>query len=353
MPISREATVWGLRLLVGLEPDAATVEFHRAGYDTVDDMRTAFLRTPQGRELYRAANADSASSDATGRYSVPLFLLRAPGYADVPWAFQQPSLTAPVSQLCTNEQMEDPVYARLCGRLGLDSAAKHRKAWEFAYILAALEARGLVAAGRSGLGFGTGKEPLPSAFAAAGVRVVATDAPAELSYSENWAASQQWTQQVEDLWHGDLVDQRAFTELVSYRPADMNKIPSDLREFDFCWSACCLEHLGSIRHGLDFIRNSLDTLRSGGVAVHTTEFNLGSNEATLETDVLCVFRKRDIELLMHELIAEGHVVETLNLWPGATPTDEHIDLPPFSHPHLKLVLAGSMSTSIGLIVTKR
>ena len=351
MTISPEAAAWGLRLLVGLEPDDEAVEFHRAGYDNIDDMRTAFLRTPQGRELYRQANGGSSAADGPSRYAVPLFLLRPPEHANVPWTFQRPSMTEPVSQLCTYEQMEDPSFARLCGQLGL-GPARQRKVWEFAYILSVLQARGLLASGRTGLGFGTGQEPLPSVFAAAGVRVTATDAPAELNHSESWARSLQWTQHVEDLWHKNLVDQDTFRTLVSYRPVDMNRIPSDLRGFDFCWSACCLEHLGGIRPGLDFIHNSLDTLRPGGVAVHTTEFNLGSNDATLELETLCLFRKRDIEQVIHELVAAGHRVETLNLWPGATPTDEHVDLPPFSDPHLKLVLEGAVSTSIGLIVTK-
>lgn len=353
MPISPEAATWGLRLLVGLEPDNAAVELHRAGYETIDDMRTAFLQTPQGRELYRQANASSTTQGVPSRYAIPLFLLRAPDHADVPWTFQQPSMTAPVCQLCTFEQMEDPAYARLCQQLGLVTTTKQRKFWEFAYILSALQARGLLGAGRTGLGFGTGQEPLPSAFAAAGVRVTATDAPAELNYSENWARSLQWTERVEDLWHEKLVDHQAFTELVSYQPVDMNLIPSDLRDYDFCWSACCLEHLGGIRQGLDFIHNSLDTLLPGGTAVHTTEFNLGSNDTTVELEALCLFRKQDIELVIHELIAAGHRVETLNLWPGSTPTDEHVDLPPFSSPHLKLVLEGATSTSIGLIITKR
>ena len=224
MPISPEAAAWGLRLLIGLEPDDAAVEFHRAGYETIDDMRAAFLRTPQCRELYRQANARSIAQGVSGRYAIPLFLLRAPDYPDVPSTFHRTSMTAPVCQLCTFEQMEDPAYARLCHQLGVDPAMKQRKHWEFAYILSALQARGLLAAGRKGLGFGTGQEPLPSVLAAAGVRVMATDAPAELNYSENWARSLQWTERVEDLWHEKLVGHQAFTELVSYRPVDRDSL---------------------------------------------------------------------------------------------------------------------------------
>ena len=102
-----------------------------------------------------------------------------------------------------------------------------------------------------------------------------------------------------------------------------------------------------------FFHNSLSTLRSGGVAVHTTEFNLQSDTTTVNLPHLCIPRKRDIEQVIHALIVLGHRVEPLNLWPGTEPVDEHIDLPPYSLPHLKLQLQGTVSTSIGLIITKR
>ena len=354
MPISDDAVTWGFRLLLGMEAaDQATIDFHRNGYDTVEDLRTAFMRTPEARDLFRTANAGSLEGFGRMDYSIPPFLLRRPELADVPWLFIEPDLVNPVCQLCTSEQMTGPDYPELCTALGIDHTALHRKYWEFAYILAVLRAKGMLVPGNRGIGFGTGREPLPSAFAAEGVTVMATDAPADLNFSAAWAQSEQWTEGLEDLWKPQLVSKETFFANVQYRPADMNHIPADLNGYDFTWSACCLEHLGSIRHGLDFIRNSLNTLRSGGVAVHTTEFNLNSDRHTLEMPALCLFRKRDIELVIHELIADGHHVEPLNLWPGATPVDEHIDLPPFSSPHLKLELEGFTTTSVGIVVTKR
>jgi cyclopropane fatty-acyl-phospholipid synthase-like methyltransferase len=34
-----------------------------------------------------------------------------------------------------------------------------------------------------------------------------------------------------------------------FRRADMNAMPDTLGQFDFVWSACAFEHLGSIRQG--------------------------------------------------------------------------------------------------------
>lgn len=352
MPVSDETVTWAFRLLLGMDPsDQETIKFHSRQYETLEELRASFMRTPQAQALFTSANDTPQKRRAS--YCIPPFVLRRPERPTVPWLFAEPSLSKPVSQLCTSEQMEGADYEKLCARLGLSHTVAHRKYWEFAYILAALQKKGMLVPGKRGLGFGTGREPLPSVFANAGVQVTATDAPADLDFSGAWAQTAQWTKGLEDLWKTELVSKEVFFVRVKYRPADMNAIPADLRSYDFCWSACCLEHLGSIRRGLDFIRNSLVTLRPGGVAVHTTEFNLQSEHETLEHPALCLLRKGDIEQVIHELVQDGHQVEPLNLWPGARPVDEHIDLPPFSLPHLKLELEGFLTTSIGLIVTKR
>lgn len=215
-----------------------------------------------------------------------------------------------------------------------------------------LRAADAIRPGARALGFGVGTEPLPAMLAANGVEVVATDAPAELSHAQGWQSTNQHAADLMQLHRPALLDEEAFRARVSFRPVDMNAIPGDLRGFDACWSSCCFEHLGGIAQGLDFVENSLETLRPGGVAVHTTEFNLRSNEGTLETPGLCFFRRRDIEGLLDRLAARGHRVWPLNLHPGDAPLDAHIDLPPYSLPHLKLENMGEISTSIGLVVQR-
>jgi 2-polyprenyl-3-methyl-5-hydroxy-6-metoxy-1,4-benzoquinol methylase len=66
-----------------------------------------------------------------------------------------------------------------------------------------------------------------------------------------------------------------FKARVSYRTLDMNFIPDDLHgKFDFVWSTCSVEHVGSILLGQRFIINTLNLLKPGGIAIHTVEFNL-------------------------------------------------------------------------------
>jgi hypothetical protein len=133
----------------------------------------------------------------------------------------------------------------------------------------------------------------------------------------------------------------------------MNEIPGHLTDFDFCWSSCALEHLGSIEHGLKFIERSLDCLKPGGWAVHTTEYNLSSNTHTLQSGGTVLFRQCDMEALTERLTAKGHKVAPFDLEPGLAPIDRYIDVPPYRvQPHLKLALEGYATTSIGVIVQR-
>jgi hypothetical protein len=133
----------------------------------------------------------------------------------------------------------------------------------------------------------------------------------------------------------------------------MNRISPGLLNFDFVWSSCAFEHLGSIRHGLEFVVNAMRCLRSGGVAVHTTEFNLTSNYHTIEVHNLVVFRRYDLEQLIRTLEQAGHAVASLNLNPGSGPLDRYVDLPPYRNdPQLRLRMDRYVFTSIGLIVER-
>jgi hypothetical protein len=227
----------------------------------------------------------------------------------------------------------------------------HRKVWEFAYVFHHLNRLGALKPGARGLGFGVGSERLPAIFASMGVDVTATDAPHDVG---GWRETGQYSASLEDLFHPDIISRETFDRLVHYQGADMNNIPDELTGYDFCWSSCALEHLGSLQNGMDFIVNSVEkTLRVGGVAVHTTELNLSSNEETLETEGCVLYRKQDLERLCQRLEERGHWVQPLRLEPGDLPPDYLVDLPPYSsNPHLKLMLASYVTTSVG-IVAKR
>jgi SAM-dependent methyltransferase len=134
----------------------------------------------------------------------------------------------------------------------------------------------------------------------------------------------------------------------------MNHIPPDLKDFDFNWSSCSFEHLGSIDKGLAFLKNQLDTLKPGGWAVHTTEYNISSDDDTIEKGDTVVFRKKDIDKIIAELRSRGHFAEPLDYSLGGEREDFQVDfLPHQQKVHLKLQLDNYVVTSIGLIIRKK
>lgn len=345
-PVTKEAVRWALRLLIGREPASLSeIALHQRNA-SIGDLRTVFMRTPEFSALLARAGQSRPG------FAIPSFLLRRPSNPAIPWSAERPTLSRAASQLCTAAQFEEPEYERTIAALRLHPS-HHRKLWEHAYIIAVLRGAVLIEAGQRGIVFGCGRERIPAYLAAHGVEVLATDAPDDAAPDQGWTNTAQFAANAADLFFPGIVDREAFDRLVSFRPVDMNAIPADLAgQFDFCWSTCSLEHLGSLRHGLDFIENSLSVLRPGGVAVHTTEFNLKSNDNTLESPGLSVYRRRDIEELTARLTAQGHTVSPLNFHPGDAELDEVIDLPPYATPHLKLDIQGMTCTSFGITIRR-
>jgi FkbM family methyltransferase len=263
-----------------------------------------------------------------------------------------PTLESPGSQLCTESQLREPVYRVWCDALR-EPPALRRKQWEYVYILQALAMRGMLEPGRRGLGFGCGREPLAAVMANRDCEIVATDLEATAAAGHGWIETDQHASALEDLNARGICDSEQFRQRVSFRTGDMNRISTELRDFDFVWSSCAFEHLGSIRHGLEFVVNAMRCLRPGGVAVHTTEFNLTSNYHTIEAHNLVFFRRYDIEQLIRTLEHDGHTVAPLNLNPGLGPVDRYVDLPPYRRePQLRLRMDQYVFTSIGLIIQR-
>ena len=268
------------------------------------------------------------------------------------------------NSLSTQSAMESDWVAHWCAELKIP-VTYHRKLWELCFVLQALFDADLIAPGRRGLCFGCGTEPLPSYLAAHGVSVLATDLPPDASIASGWMESGQHATARERLFMPHLVDREAFDTHVALRAVDMNRLPSDLTGFDFCWSICALEHLGSIANGLAFIEKSLDCLVPGGVAVHTTEYNIDDDGPTVDNWMAVAFQRAHLEYLAARLRAQGHEVAPFDFDLGTGPLDRFVDLPPYhaqlSAPlqqwlgpaaHLKASMDGMIVTCIGLVIRK-
>ncbi len=271
-----------------------------------------------------------------------------------------PAQTAPLvftSGVCREAHYRMPLYQYWCDRLG-ETPRYHRKQWEHVYICQVLHEHGVLRAGARGLGFGVGREALAALFASRGVAVTATDMDSAAALAAGWASTAQHAGgELAALNERGLCDPVEFARLAQYRAVDMNAVPPDLVDFDFCWSSCSFEHVGSIALGSAFVRRSMDTLRAGGIAVHTTEYTLPSKLPPVDHGPTVLFRRSDLEDLAGALARDGHQVLPFDFTLGSEPAETYVDLPPYiQEPHLRLQLRMGLhnyhSTSVGIIVVK-
>jgi 2-polyprenyl-3-methyl-5-hydroxy-6-metoxy-1,4-benzoquinol methylase len=297
------------------------------------------------------------------RLARELYAARVQPLMDAPTA--PPKIVPLSSKVCEQVDIETPWFVHWCRELKMEPIY-HRKVWEECFALQAMWEAGLLRPGTSALCFGAGEEPLPSYLASCGVEVLATDLSPNDAAAAGWVATQQHATH-DKLFRPELIDRKTFDQHVSFRAVDMNAIPEDLDgRFDFCWSLCSLEHVGSTDLACRFVERSMDCLKPAGIAVHTTEFNLTSETETLTSGWCVIFTRTQIQTLCERLRAVGHVVSPVSFDTGSEPLDQFVDLPPFPHPtlewispnaltlpkapHLRLALLGYVTTSIGLII---
>lgn len=269
------------------------------------------------------------------------------------------------SKASTQKDIESDWVAYWARRFGF-AVVYHRKVWELCYVMQALHEEGLLREGMRGLGFACGEEPTPSLLAAYGVNVTVTDLEPEEAKRKGWVATNQHTSTLAAIHQSHLVAKDEFLARARLEYLDMNAIPESVSGYDFCWSICSFEHLGSIANGLAFVENSLKTLRPGGLSVHTTEFNFMNDDETIDNWPTVLFQKKHFSELADRLRAAGHWVADLDFDIGGGPMDKFIDLPPFVHDfsdelknvwgagnnHLKVMVDGFPSTCFGMIIRK-
>lgn len=252
-----------------------------------------------------------------------------------------------------------------CERLKI-APLYHRKVWELCYVLQVLGEHGMLVPGRRGIGFGCGEEPLPSLLAALGVGVTVTDLPPGDAKARGWIDTSQHLSHLQKSFKDHLCTKGDFDRNVDLRYVDMTRIPDDLAEqYDFCWSICALEHLGSIRAGQDFVANSITTLKHGGIAVHTTEFNFAYEDRTIDDWPTVLFRRKDLLALRDRIGAADCEIPTIDLDVGSKVLDRFIDIPPYPRQpeylgiglepraHLKVSVDGFPATCVGLFAVRR
>ena len=277
-------------------------------------------------------------------------------------AIDGPTPLGTKGRVCRQVDFSAPWFLYWTRRLHI-MPALHRKLWEDVYVIQCLWERNCLGPGKSGLGFAVGTEALPSFFASRGAHVTATDLSPDDERSHGWSRTQQHASNIEALWKSNLIERDDFLQRCQFDFVDMSNIPSNFDgRFDFCWSVCAFEHLGTLENGLEFVTQAMRVLKPGGVAVHTTEFNVGDGE-TIDNWATVLYQKKHFAVLKTKLAAVGCSLVDIEFDVGSEFFDCYVDLPPFPHdpacglnmprpPHLKLSVDGFPTTSIAIIVEK-
>jgi hypothetical protein len=93
-------------------------------------------------------------------------------------------------------------------------------------------------------------------------------------------------------------------------------------------------------------------LNPGGIAIHTTEYNLSSDNQTLDNSPVVLYRKSDIDWIVQAIKDAGLSME-IDYTVGQGAIEKYMDAPSYtSDTYLRLIVGNYVTTSIGLIIQK-
>jgi hypothetical protein len=229
------------------------------------------------------------------------------------------TLAGPVSQVCTRRQFAEPAYAAAAASLGLGGQADARQ-WRLAYVRRVLESYGMAQAGARGLGFMVEPDALPARLAEDGCGIVA------MGYAgENKAPGMKRLSTLDDLRYANIGSVTRFEEAVELRSVEDWSVSDDLRDFDFCWSVDAVDMLATRRDAVQFIKNSFQSLKVGGLAVHVVPFT-ASDTVSADGEGGPLFSRSDVERLAFDVISFGHEIAQIKFGTAEEPAMGFIGL---------------------------
>ena len=255
------------------------------------------------------------------------------------------------SVIATTDEMSSEEGRKILSSLG-EEYRNHRKQWEFIRIVKALRAANMLQPGKRGLVFAAGNEPLISYFASLGADILATDLDYGDALWNGWVTTNQHADSLDALFRPSIISRKDFDERVTFTNADMNKLNETwFGTFDFLWTTCSVEHVGSIAKGQHFVRESMKMLKPNGIAVHTTELVLSSLESTVSRGSTVYWRRSDMQSLLKNLVSDGHTPsKTMCLKTGSSDPFDFDRRPYKSHDHVRL-LEGNVLVGNHVITT--
>jgi hypothetical protein len=229
----------------------------------------------------------------------------------------------------------------------------HTKQWQYYAILeCALEVSNSRTGNRA-MGFGVGTEPLPAALAKIGFDVHATDY-FDGDNALQWAQTGQMSSDILKLNDRRIIEDDEFLDRVRLSNLDMNEIPVLYNgTLDFVWSTCALGHIGGYENGLKFIRRSLDLLKPGGIAVHTTELDQSQEVTRFDHPGLSFYKLDDLNALIFEAQESGYLAQPVFIHPIAHFAEKYVAKEPWGKkPHIRIEIFNRELNSVALVFRK-
>ena len=211
-----------------------------------------------------------------------------------------PTLADPVTQVATAPQLREPVAGGWLARLRPKgkSGVEH---WRKVFTLQALRRYGVLEQGAVGLGFEPSPSGVPAALAAMRTSVVAAFPTRPGQQLDPDALKR-------DLGTRAPCDRKTFEDNVAARIVPWRRIPEELVNFDFLWSARANERLYSVAAAIQFVEDAMACLRPGGLAVHVMSYDLApGGRSTPSTDRI-LLQQGDVERIALTLVSRGHEV---------------------------------------------
>ena len=211
-----------------------------------------------------------------------------------------PTLANPVTQVATATQLREPVAGSWLARMRPkgSSGPEH---WRKIYTLQTLRRYGMLEEGAIGLGFEPSPSGVPAALAAMHTNVT-TVLPTRGGPHPNIEAVKR------DLAGRAPCDKDLFDANVRVRVASWRRIPDDLANFDFIWSARANERLYTVASAISFIEESMACLRPGGLAVHVMSYDLSPSGRSVPSSERMLLQQGDVERIALLLVSRGHEV---------------------------------------------
>ena len=171
-----------------------------------------------------------------------------------------------MSKVCDAADFFSPEYLEVVKNELCEPPVLHRKQWEFGKIFLALKKAGMLKADKRGLSMGSGIEVVLYSIARRVQHLTVTDL-----YSS------------ESLWEcAKAANPDEFVRKNKRFPIDDNRLSAlnmDMRSlafgdcsFDFAYSSCAFEHIGTDPDFLQHLNEVYRVLKDGGIYVMTTEF---------------------------------------------------------------------------------